>query len=112
MQNSEGAQCIPAASPGDIGLHLQRNLFRMKKVEGPASVLVAARYDNFDGFPDAVVGFDSGTPHIIESAQNVVVPKHRVGEAEASVCQQWRRYEASGTCGARGDSLRPSCGPS
>ena len=37
---------------------------------------------DFDGFTDAAVGFDSRIPQIIESAQDVVVPKRREREAE------------------------------
>ena len=54
----------------------------MKEVERPAPVLVAALNHGFDGFTDAAVGFDSCIPQIIESAQDVVVPKRREREAE------------------------------
>ena len=69
-------------APTDIGLHLQRNMFAMKEVEGPAAVLVAALNHDFDGLIDAAVGFDSCIPQIIESAQDVVVPKGRKREAQ------------------------------
>ena len=36
----------------------------------------------FDGVTDAAVGFDSCIPQIIESAQDVVVPKRRERETE------------------------------
>ena len=75
MQDSEGAQCVPAARPADAGLHLQWNMFGMQEVERPASVLVAALHHGFDGFPEAAVGFDACIAQIIESTQNVVVPK-------------------------------------
>src|SRR5712691_2136102 len=77
-QDSEGAQCVPAACAADIGLHLQWNIFAMNEVQRPAPVLVAARNHNFDGFPDAAVRLNSCIPQIIESAQDVVVPKRRV----------------------------------
>ena len=54
----------------------------MKEVEWPAPVLVAALNHGFDGITDAAVGFDSFIPQIIESAQDVVVPKHRERETE------------------------------
>ena len=54
----------------------------MKEVERPASVLVAALDHDLDGLLDAAVGFDSGIPQIIESTQDVVVPKRRKREAE------------------------------
>src|SRR5437762_13125135 len=57
-------------------------MFRMKEVERPAPVLVTALNYGFDGVTDAAVGFDSCIPHIIEYAQNVIVPKRREGEAE------------------------------
>ena len=76
-QNSKRAQCVPAACPADIGLHLQWDLFGMKKVQRPAPLLVTALDYDFDGFLDAAVGLDSCIPKIIESAQDVVVPKHR-----------------------------------
>src|SRR5437588_7637590 len=82
MQDSESAQCVPAACPADTGLHLQWNMFGMKEVERPAPVLVAALNQDFDGFSDTVAGFDSCVPQIIESAQDVVVPKRREREAE------------------------------
>ena len=47
----------------------------MKSIERPAAVLVAALYHDFDGFTDAAVGFDSCISQIIESAQDIVVPK-------------------------------------
>ena len=65
-----------------LGLHLQWNMFGMKEVERPAPVLVAALDHDFDGVTDAAVGFDSCIPQIIESAQDVVVPKRREREAE------------------------------
>ena len=58
-QDSESAQCVPAACSADIGLHLQWNMFGMKEVQRPAPVLVAALHHDFDGFTDAAVGFDS-----------------------------------------------------
>ena len=48
----------------------------MKEVERPAPVLVAALDHGFDGVTDAAVGFDSCIPQIIESAQDVVVPRN------------------------------------
>jgi len=54
----------------------------MKEVERPAPVLVAALNHGFDSVTDAAVGFDSCIPQIIESAQDVVVPKRREREAE------------------------------
>src|SRR6266568_325881 len=81
-QNSDSAQRVPAARPAEFGLHLQWNMFGMKEVERPAPVLVAALNHGFDGIIDAVVGFDSCIPQIIESAQDVIVPKRREGEAE------------------------------
>jgi hypothetical protein len=52
-------------------------MFGMKEVPRPAPVLVTAFEHHFDGFPDATVGRDSGIPQIVESAQDVVVPKRR-----------------------------------
>src|SRR5438552_12337513 len=57
-------------------------MFGMKEVERPAPVLVAALNHGFNGVTDAAVGFDSCLPQIIESAQDVVVPKRREREAE------------------------------
>jgi hypothetical protein len=57
-------------------------MFGMKEVERPAPVLVAALNHGFDGVTDAAVGFDSCISQIIESAQDVVVPKRREREAE------------------------------
>ena len=54
----------------------------MKEVQRPAPVLVAALDYDFDGFVDAAVGFDSCISQIIESAQDVVVPKRWEREAE------------------------------
>src|SRR5271166_143610 len=57
-------------------------MFGMQEVERPAPVLVAALNHGFDGVTDAAVGFDSCISQIIESAQDVVVPKRREREAE------------------------------
>src|SRR6516162_5127606 len=81
-QDSEGAQCVPAACLADCCLHFHWNTFDMKEVEGPAPVLVASGDDGFDGLTDAAVGLDSCIAQIIQSAQNVIVPKRREREAE------------------------------
>ena len=47
----------------------------MKQVERPAPVLVAARNYGFNGLADADARIDSRIPQLIESAQDVVVPK-------------------------------------
>ena len=47
----------------------------MKEVERPALVLGLALNHGFDGVTDAAVGFDSCIAQIIESAQNVIMPK-------------------------------------
>ena len=54
----------------------------MNEVQRPAPVLVAALNYDFDGVADAAVGFDARTPQMIESPQDVVVPKRREREAE------------------------------
>src|SRR5580698_5424601 len=54
----------------------------MKEVERPAPVLVAEFQHDFDGFTQAAVGFDSCIPQIVESTQDVVVPKRRERETE------------------------------
>src|SRR5437762_12009587 len=84
-QDSESAQCIPAACTADIGLHLQWNMFGMKEVQRPPPVLVAALDHDFDGIPNVAVGFDSCVPQIIESAQDVVVPKRREREVQPAL---------------------------
>ena len=57
----------------------------MKEVERPAPVLVAALDHDFDGFADAAVGLDSCVAQIIESAQDVVMPKGREREAQPAL---------------------------
>ena len=54
----------------------------MKKVERPAAVLVAALDHGFDGLMGTVVGLNSCVPQIVESAQDVVMPKRREREVE------------------------------
>jgi hypothetical protein len=54
----------------------------MEEVQRPAPVLVAALNHAFDGVTDATVGRDSCISQIIESAQDVVVPKRREREAQ------------------------------
>ena len=54
----------------------------MKEVERPATVLMAALNHGFDGVTDTAVGFDSCISQIIESAQDVVVPKRWEREAQ------------------------------
>jgi hypothetical protein len=53
-QDPESAQGVPAACAADSGLHIQRNLFAMKEVEGPSPVLVPALNHDFDRFTDSV----------------------------------------------------------
>jgi len=53
----------------------------MKEIQRPAAVLVAALNYDFDGFTDAIIGFESCIPQIVESTQDVVVPKR--GERES-----------------------------
>jgi hypothetical protein len=53
----------------------------MNEVQRPAPVLVTALDHDFDGFPDATVGLDSCIPQILESAQDVVMPKRRERES-------------------------------
>src|SRR5207302_9743130 len=96
-QNSESAQCLPAACPADTGLHLQWNMFGMKQVEWPAPVLVAALNHVFHGIIDAAVGFDSCISQIIESAQDVVVPKRREREAEPAFVDDFTRSKRAET---------------
>jgi hypothetical protein len=48
---------------------------KMKQIDRPPPFLVVAPTHAFDNFTDAVVGFDSRIPLIIESTQDVVVPK-------------------------------------
>ncbi len=45
----------------------------MKEVERPAAALVAGFDHGFDGVTEAAVVFNSWTPNIIESSQDVVV---------------------------------------
>src|SRR2546423_11916733 len=60
-------------------------MFGMKEVQRPPAVLVAALDHDFDGIPNVAVGFDSCVPQIIESAQDVVVPKRREREAQPAL---------------------------
>ena len=53
----------------------------MKEVERPAAVLVTALDHGFDSLTNAAVGFNSRIPQIIESAQDIVVPKSWEREA-------------------------------
>jgi hypothetical protein len=54
----------------------------MKQFERPAPILVAAFQHDFDGFTDAAIGFYSCIPQIVESTQDVVMPKRRERETE------------------------------
>jgi hypothetical protein len=54
----------------------------MKEVQRSAPVLVVALNHGFDGVTDAAVGLDSCISQIIESAQDVIVPKRREREAQ------------------------------
>src|SRR5579862_383536 len=84
-QNAERAQCIPAACAADVDLHLQWNMFGMKEVQRPAPVLMTALNHTFDGITDATIWLDSCIPQIIESAQDVVMPKRREREAQPAL---------------------------
>src|SRR5262249_8439260 len=77
--------------PPNIGLHFQWNTFGMKEIEWPAPVLVATLNYGFDGVIEAAVRFDSCVPHIVESAQNVIVPKCREREAEPMLVDDFTR---------------------
>jgi hypothetical protein len=78
-------------------------MFGMEEVERPASVLVAARDHDFDGLTDAAVGFDSCIAQIIESAQDVVVPESREGEAQPAFVDDF-----AGAKRAEAADLRPA----
>src|SRR5215472_3806002 len=81
-QHPQSAQRVPAACATDGGLHLERNPFGMTPVERPPSILMAAFDHDLDGLLDAAVRFYSRAAQVIESAQDIVVPERRIGEAE------------------------------
>lgn len=81
-EDAKSTEGIPAAGTADGGFHFQGNKFGMKKIERPASVLVAALDHNVDGFTDAGGGFDSGVAEVVESSQDVVMPKGGKGKTE------------------------------
>jgi hypothetical protein len=65
----------------------------MKAVERPSPVLVAALNHDFDGFANPDVGFDSRISQVIESAQDVVVPKRREREPEPALVDDFAGSE-------------------
>jgi hypothetical protein len=97
-----------AACPADIGLHLRWNMFGMKEVQRPSPILVAALNHDFDGVTDAAVGFDSCISQIIESSQDVVVPKRREREPRPTFVDDFASSKPAETCGARADSFGQS----
>ena len=54
----------------------------MDEVEGPAAVLVASREHHVDGFAHAAVGLDFRVAQIVQSAQNVIVPRRRIRKTQ------------------------------
>ena len=83
----------------------------MHEVERPAAVLVAALDDDSDGFPDAAVRFEPGIAQIIESAQDVVVPKRREREAEPALVDDLAGAERAEHVALEQIVLGPPAGP-
>jgi hypothetical protein len=54
----------------------------MKQVERPSPVLVATLNHDFYRFADTMIGIDSCILQMIESPQNVIVPKRGKGETQ------------------------------
>jgi hypothetical protein len=52
----------------------------MEILQGPSSVVVSLFLDQIDCLGTPLVRFDIGTPQVVESPQNVVVPAGREGE--------------------------------
>ncbi len=104
----------------DGGFHFYWKIFGVEEVERPAAVLVAALDDDFDGFADAAVGFDSCVAQVIEAAQDVVVPKGGEGEAQPAIVDDFagaKRAEHAaleqivfGTLAGFGDGCRFAAG--
>src|SRR5438477_6668518 len=110
-QDSESAQCVPAACLADTGLYPQWNMFGMKEVERPAPVLVAALNHDFNGVTDAAVGFDSRIPQIIESTQDVIVPKRWVRKTEPAFVDDFAGAKRAEHAALKQIVFRPLAGP-
>ncbi len=82
----------------------------MKEVQRPASVLVPALDHNFDGVTDAAVGFDSCVPQIVQSAQDVVVPKCREGEAQPAFVDDFASSKRAEHATLKQIAFRPLAG--
>jgi len=84
----------------------------MKQVERPAPVLVAARNHGFNGLADADARIDSRIPQIIESAQDVVVPKGREREAQPTLVNDFTGSKRAEHVALEKIGFGPLAGPS
>ncbi len=83
----------------------------MTVVERPAPVLVAALNHDFDRIIDAAVGLDSCIAQIIESAQDIVVPKRRERESEPAFVDDFARSKRTEHAALEQVVFAPSCAP-
>ena len=83
----------------------------MKEVERPAPVLAAGNH-GFDGITDAAVGLDSCIPQIIESAQDIVVPKRRERETKPAFVDDFAGSERAEHAALEQIVFGPLAGPS
>src|SRR5690348_15010350 len=65
----------------------------MNDVQRPATVLVPASDYDFDRLTDAALGWGTCIPQIIQSAQDIVVPKRRKRKAEPALVDHFARLE-------------------
>ena len=83
----------------------------MKKVQWPTPVLVTAFDHDFDGVADTAVGLGSCIPQIIESAQDVVMPKHWKREAEPAFVDDFAGSKRAEHVALEQIGFRPLAGP-
>src|SRR5262245_4527290 len=81
VQHAQCAQCVPAAGLADACFHLEVDPIRVNAIERPSPVLVTSLLHQLDRLGEALVGFGTGAPQVVEPPQHVIVPGGRKREA-------------------------------
>src|SRR4051812_38487771 len=74
VQHPQGAECVPAAGLTGALLHVEVDLTGVWVLERPSPLAIPLFLDQSDGLHDPSVRFDPGSPQIVQTPQDVVVP--------------------------------------
>ena len=73
-QDAQSPEGSPPARLARAALHLEVDRSRVRILERPAAKPISLARDHIDGLGGAIVGFDAGSPQIVQPPQDVVVP--------------------------------------